>query len=184
MGLAGPPTLVGRPTQSIFIFGYLQIQDKARPNSTDLYFGFLQIQDIAGQSAPPNQAIMASIALLLHLIIATSNIAGAVKVSPPPLHQEGNQTEAEPSFRSLSWFPAASFTDPCNATEPPANAVIGPPDDMVCEGAEPGERICVCVTNIGPAGSGYHRHCGTCHDPCALHFHMEEPDEDFVAFVS
>ena len=23
--------------------------------------------------------------------------------------------------------------------------------------AEPGERICVCVTNIGPAGSGYHR---------------------------
>ena len=28
------------------------------------------------------------------------------------------------------------------------------------------------------------RHCGTCHDPCALHFHMEEPDEDFVAFVS
>ena len=81
--------------------------------------------------------------------------------------------------------------------------------------AEPGERICVCVTNIGPAGSGYHRltisvcsplfllqnisgpsikhmiktnavsrHCGTCHDPCALHFHMEEPDEDFVAFVS
>ena len=82
-------------------------------------------------------------------------------MSPPPLHQEGNQTEAEPSFRSLSWFPAgyetfisyvcgthqhaskkqfltefpaASFTDPCNATEPPANAVIGPPDDMVCEG--------------------------------------------------
>ena len=79
------------PNSIYFHFGYLQIQDKARPNSTDLYFGFLQIQDIAGQSAPPNQAIMASIALLLHLIIATSNIAGAVKVSL-------NQNKAEPSF--------------------------------------------------------------------------------------
>merc|ERR1711971_1474703 len=128
---------------------------------------------------------MASIALLLYLIIATFSIAGAVKVSPPSLHQEGgNLTEAEPNVRSVSWFPAASFTDPCNATEPPASAVIGPPGDMVCEGAEPGERICVCVTNIGPPGSGYHRHCGTCHDPCALHFHMEEPNEDFVAFMS
>merc|ERR1711934_470327 len=125
---------------------------------------------------------MASTALLLFLLLATSNNVGAVKVSPPSLHEGGNETQT--TSGNVSWFPAASFTDPCNITEPPDDVVIGPPDDMVCDGAEPDERICVCVSNIGPPGSGYHRHCGTCHDPCALHFHMEEPDEDFVAFVS
>ena len=114
---------------------------------------------------------MASTALLLFLLLATSNSVGAVKVSPPSLHEGGNDTQT--TSGNVSWFPAASFTDPCNITEPPDDVVIGPPDDMVCDGvrkvtvwflgrklllqAEPDERICVCVSNIGPPGSGYHR---------------------------
>ena len=125
---------------------------------------------------------MASTTLLLFLLVAAANSVGAVKVSPPSLHEGGNETE------SVSWFPATSFTDPCNVTvEPPGNVVIGPPDDLVCGGvrkvtiwfleqshhfdfgekfisiqaefqAEPGERICVCVSNFGQAaGSGFHR---------------------------
>ena len=89
---------------------------------------------IASPPTPP-QTEMASTALLFFLLVATSNIVGAVKVSPPSLHQGGNQTEAEPMVGgSVSWFPAASFNDPCNATQPPDNAVTGPPDDMVCGG--------------------------------------------------
>ena len=136
---------------------------------------------------PPTPA-MASTTLLLFLLVAASNSVGAVKVSPPSLHEGGNETE------SVSWFPATSFTDPCNVTQPPDNVVIGPPDDLVCGGvrtpfgfwrkvniwflekshhlvfgekfisiqaefqAEPGERICVCVSNFGQAaGSGFHR---------------------------
>ena len=76
---------------------------------------------------------MASTALLLFLLVAAANSVGAVKVSPPSLHEGGNQTETI-SRRSVSWFPAASFTDPCNVTEPPDNVVIGPPDDLVCGG--------------------------------------------------
>ena len=133
-----------------------------------------------GAVLPPTPA-MASTTLLLFLLVAASNSVGAVKVSPPSLHEGGNETE------SVSWFPATSFTDLCNATELPDNVVIGPPDDLVCGGvrkvtiwflekshhlvfgekfisiqaefqAEPGERICVCVSNFGQAaGSGFHR---------------------------
>ena len=71
---------------------------------------------------------MAPTALLLFLLVAAANSVGAVKVSPPSLHEEGNETE------SVSWFPATSFTDPCNVTQPPDNVVIGPPDDLVCGG--------------------------------------------------
>ena len=117
---------------------------------------------------------MASTALLPYILIAIFNIVGSVEVSPPPsLHQSGNRTEAEPILQPVSWFPAISFKDPCNATEPPESAVIGPLDDSVCGGVskrqnffclqfwsiqvEPGQRICVCVGNIGTAGSGFHR---------------------------
>ena len=129
-----------------------------------------------GAVLPPTP-VMASTTLLLFLLVAASNSVGVVKVSPPSLHEGGNETE------SVSWFPATSFTDPCNVTQPPDNVVIGPPDDLVCGGvrkvtiwflekchdlvfgekfisiqAEPGERICVCVSNIEQAaGSGYHR---------------------------
>ena len=75
---------------------------------------------------------MASTALLLFLLLATSNSVGAVKVSPPSLHEGGNDTQT--TSGNVSWFPAASFTDPCNITEPPDDVVIGPPDDMVCDG--------------------------------------------------
>merc|ERR1711971_1221494 len=65
-------------------------------------------------TCPPtrlHQPAMASIALLLYLMIATSKIAGAVKVSPPSLHQEeGKLTEAELNVRSVSWFPAGCET--------------------------------------------------------------------------
>ena len=95
--------------------------------------GKAAINSCIGSSSHPTLD-MASTALLLFLLVATSNIVGAVKVSPPSLHQGGNQTEAEPMVGNVSWFPAASLTDPCNATEPPDNAVSGPPDDMVCGG--------------------------------------------------
>ena len=78
---------------------------------------------------------MASTALLPYILIAIFNIVRSVQVSPPPsLHQSGNRTEAEPILQPVSWFPATSFKDPCNATEPPESAVIGPLDDSVCGG--------------------------------------------------
>ena len=80
-----------------------------------------------GAVLPPTPA-MASTTLLLFLLVAAANSVGAVKVSPPSLHEGGNETE------SVSWFPATSFTDPCNVTQPPDNVVIGPPDDLVCGG--------------------------------------------------
>ena len=104
---------------------------------------------------------MASAALLLYFLIAIFDIVGSVQVSPPPsLHQGGNRTEA--ILQPVSWFPATSFKDPCNATEPPESAVIGPLDDSVCGGVSKRQTFffLTILIDLGGTWSENLRLCG------------------------
>merc|ERR1711962_1709912 len=61
------------------------------------------------------------------------------------------------------------------------------PQNMTWYQAAPGDWICVCASSHGVSQPQYHRHCGSCLDPCALHFHVETgfgadlTDTDYVA---
>merc|ERR1719154_811106 len=81
--------------------------------------------------------------------------------------------------QTLSWFAATGPEDNCTAT--PSDIVPGALDDSICKGAVPGVSLCACVSTVPTLVKGaiypkYMRMCGTCFDPCALHFHVEHSD--------
>jgi len=91
------------------------------------------------------------------------------------------QTSTTAGDPALSWFVASGPSDNC--TNISQDIIPGALDDSICKGATPGVSLCACVSTvsaIGVKGSEsypkYVRMCGTCFDPCALHFHVEHSD--------
>merc|ERR1712059_191433 len=79
--------------------------------------------------------------------------------------------------QEVSWYPALGPTDPCNITAGRA-VVPGPLDDSICQGVTPGLKKCACVSAVEstPSKPSFTRLCGSCFDPCALHFHVDYTD--------
>merc|ERR1712112_620603 len=81
--------------------------------------------------------------------------------------------------QAVSWFTASGPQDSCNITEG-RTVVPGPLDDSICRGSTPGSSQCACVSSVGstPSNPSYTRLCGSCFDPCALHFHVDHTDHN------
>jgi len=124
-----------------------------------------------GSQSPASMATTATSAFLLLTTLACLQIA-ATKIEGTTSQPNKQQT--------LSWFIASGQTDNC--TSVPADIVAGALDDSICKGAVPGVPLCACVSTVPTVAKGastypkYMRMCGTCFDPCALHFHVEHND--------
>merc|ERR1712002_278571 len=111
-------------------------------------------------------------------------IPGRKSLTPPP-HCVCTMSPATVSAvdlsepQAVSWFTASGPQDSCNITEG-RTVVAGPLDDSICRGSTPGSSQCACASSVGstPSNPTYTRLCGSCFDPCALHFHVDHTDHD------